>query len=209
MKLPAVVLEDVGGQPLYASCPRVTEKIDGTNIRIGLNADGTVNIGGRTDAAQIPSPLLSYLLATFTPDKLRAAFPDGADFTLFGEGYGPKIQNGGGYCATPRFRLFDVRVGEWWLEWENVVDVAAKLGIQPVCNTRYGYGLPTSAEELREWVGGDASITATDDGGTGCRSEGIVAKSEPLLFTRRGERVMWKLKFRDFPMSVPHHEDHT
>ena len=187
---------------------RVTEKIDGTNIRVGLNPDGTVAIGGRTDAAQIPTPLLSYLLATFTPDKLRAVFmnPDGpgADFTLFGEGYGPKIQNGGGYSPMPKFRLFDVRVGDWWLEWENVVDVAAKLGIATVPtlgNPDDDFTLPESAESLASLI--DTSITALDDGGTGCRAEGIVAKSEPLLFTRRGERVMWKLKFRDFPATVP------
>ena len=187
---------------------RVTEKIDGTNIRIGLNADGTVNIGGRTDSAQIPTPLLSYLLAALTPDKLRATFtgPDGSlsDFTLFGEGYGPKIQNGGGYSPTPKFRLFDVRVGPWWLEWENVRDVAEKLGIQTVPTFGGDYeSLPSSAEELADILGGARSLCAEQDGGTGCRPEGIVAKSEPLLFTRRGERVMWKLKFKDFPQIAP------
>lgn len=28
--------------------------------------------------------------------------------------------------------------------------------------------------------------------------EGIVARSDPLLFNRKGERVMWKLKMKDF-----------
>lgn len=185
---------------------RVTEKIDGTNIRIGLNADGTVNIGGRTDAAQIPTPLLSYLLATFTPDKLRAAFPDGADFTLFGEGYGPKIQNGGGYSATPRYRLFDVRVGDWWLEWENIKDVAHKVGVETVSMVNATdepviTSLPESVGELVDLCG-EQSWVARLDGGMGYRPEGVVAQSAPMLFTRRGDRVMWKLKFKDFPATV-------
>lgn len=190
---------------------RVTEKIDGTNIRIGLNADGTVHIGGRTDAAQIPTPLLSYLLATFTPDKLRATFtnPDGSvsDFTLFGEGYGPKIQNGGGYCATPRFRLIDVRVGNWWLEWDNTKDVAQKIGVEtvPMINATDEpviTSLPESVAELIDLCG-EQSWVARLDGGSGCRPEGVVAQSAPMLFTRRGDRVMWKLKFRDFPTGAP------
>lgn len=181
----------------------VTEKVDGTNIRIGLNPDGTVCIGGRTDAAQIPTPLLSYLLATFTPNKLREAFTrDGvlSDFTLFGEGYGPKIQNGGGYSAIPQFRLFDVRVGNWWLETDNILSVAQTLGIRvvPFLDSPLGLAetIPTTKESLQAMI--DGSIVASEDGGTGCRAEGIVARAQPLLLTRRGDRLMWKLKFRDF-----------
>src|SRR5689334_611869 len=70
---------------------RATEKIDGTNIRIGLTPDGQLNIGGRTDSSQVPTPLLAHLMSTFKPDALKAKFPDG-EFTIFGEGYGPKIQ---------------------------------------------------------------------------------------------------------------------
>ncbi|GAF90713.1 unnamed protein product, partial [marine sediment metagenome] len=29
--------------------------------------------------------------------------------------------------------------------------------------------------------------------------EGIVARTKPLLFTRRGDRLIWKLKVKDFP----------
>ncbi len=32
------------------------------------------------------------------------------------------------------------------------------------------------------------------------KAEGIVARTEPLLFTRRGDRVMWKLKAGDFKL---------
>ena len=43
-----------------------TEKIDGTNIRVGWGwEDGIVSIGGRTDEAQIPTFLLSKLHQLF------------------------------------------------------------------------------------------------------------------------------------------------
>ena len=174
----------------------VTEKVDGTNIRIGFTESGDVMIGGRTDRAQLPSALLSYLLATFTPEKLRGVF-DTTDFTLFGEGYGPKIQKGGGaYRADPSFRLFDVLVGHWWLEPENVAGVAQSLGVRIAPELGTISTPPTTAGELAAIV--DRSIVAAEDGGSGCRAEGIVARSFPLMLTRRGDRVMWKLKYRDF-----------
>src|SRR5438132_1460410 len=67
----------------------VTEKIDGTNIRVGLKADGSVEYGGRTDNAQIHPLLLKWLANNLPAAKLLAVFALGEEVTLFGEGYGP------------------------------------------------------------------------------------------------------------------------
>lgn len=184
----------------------ITEKIDGTNIRIGLHENGSVEYGGRTANAQLPATLVKYLQETFTPDKMQAAFVNSGDgmaypeVVLFGEGYGPKIQNGGGYRRDVSFRLFDVLVGNWWLERDAVEDIADKLGIYavPMFGSIAYSELPTTAQDLADILGGGESYTARIEGGTGCRAEGVVARSIPMLFNRRGERVMWKLKFKDF-----------
>lgn len=176
----------------------VTEKIDGTNIRVHLDIEGKVHFGGRTERAQVPAFLLDHLMETFPAEKMKAAlWLDGvpADAVLFGEGYGPKIQKGGGnYRSDVSFRLFDVYVGEkWWLEWNNVVDVAAKLGITTpqliFANAAWG-----AIEHLVRV--GFASYAAKEDGGTGRQAEGIVARSP--FFNRHGSRVMFKLKTKDF-----------
>lgn len=186
---------------------RITEKIDGTNIRVGFNYDPTlppyVQFGGRTDNAQIPGYLLDYLRRTFTASVMQATFDraddKGAypDVTLFGEGYGPKIQSGGSYRTDVSFRLFDVKVGPWWLEPDAVLDVAQKLNVQIAPDIGMISHLPASADDLYGILG-EGSITALEDGGSGCRSEGVVARTVPLLLNRRGERLMWKLKFKDF-----------
>ena len=70
-----------------------TEKIDGTNIRVMFD-DGKVTFGGKTDNAQIPAFLYQKLQELFPVDRLRCVFEDSC--CLYGEGYGARIQKGGG-----------------------------------------------------------------------------------------------------------------
>ncbi len=53
---------------------RVTEKIDGTNIRIILSSGSSLQFRGRTDSAQMPAPLMAYLEATLTLEKCSPLF---------------------------------------------------------------------------------------------------------------------------------------
>ena len=57
----------------------ITEKIDGTNVRVRLSPDNSVFYGGRTDNAQMPVILLDYLKNALPADKLRVAFETSAD----------------------------------------------------------------------------------------------------------------------------------
>lgn len=182
---------------------RVTEKIHGMNTRVTYDPliPPYVRYSGRTDDAQIPARLVDYLRAVFTPEALSEAFPDITDpVILYGEGYGAKINSGGGYRADIAFRLFDVYIKPWWLEPHNIADVARKLGIKTVPFITTIPRFPESQDELRFILRDNGrSIAAQEDGGPGCFAEGIVARSVPLLFNRKGERLMWKLKLKDFP----------
>lgn len=179
----------------------VTEKIDGTNMRI-LHEKGykAVQILGRTNRAQIPTFLLTHLQETFTSEKLEEAFADARPnifIALYGEGYGARIQKGGNYRPKDvSFRLFDVRVGEWWLEPENILDVAYKLRIQTTPNL----GVMTLEQAVKFIKSKPISIVAKEEGGNPeYPMEGIVARSYPLVLRRNGKRVIWKLKQKDFP----------
>lgn len=171
----------------------VTEKIDGTNVRVTLTGEGDVRFGGRTDNAQMPMPLLTYLTEAFPADLLTAAFDEGVTATLYGEGYGPKVQSGGWYRADMRFRLFDVRVGDWWLNWKDVEDVATKLGILTVPVIGRNVSTSTAITLVRS-----GSHVALEEGGDRTRAqEGVVCRTDPLLLMRNGKRLIWKLKGRD------------
>lgn len=166
-----------------------TEKVDGTNIRV-IFKDGSVTFGGRTDDAQIPAKLVARLNERFLPmaAKLSEVFTDGAA-VLYGEGYGAKIQKGGGnYRPDQDFVLFDVKVGDWWLQRADVEDVAAKLGIDVV---------PIIGEGTLHDAVAQAKAGIRSTWGA-FQAEGIVARPKTELKTRSGERLITKIKCRDF-----------
>jgi hypothetical protein len=184
----------------------LTEKVDGTNVRIALHSDGSIEYGGRTKDAQMPTFLLSYLQETFTKEKLHAVFekPEGfPEVVIFGEGYGPKIQKGGNYSNTVGFRLFDCAIageavcGWWWMETDFLDTLATSLQIArvPFCGgIKY---LPTSCEDLERLLP-NSIVTIQDKGQGTYLPEGIVARPPVTMFSRNGHRIMWKLKYRDF-----------
>lgn len=181
------------------------EKIDGTNIRIALLADGTIKISGRTDKAKIHKSLLEFLEMTFTPEKLKSVFwkpenvRDSFEVQLFGEGYGPKIQTGGLYRKDVSIRLFDILIGRWWLKKEDVEKIAFELGVKTVPKVATFTILPKSADDLKKII--LQSVVALEDNGLlGAQAEGIVAHEPNGMMMRTGRRVMWKLKFRDFSL---------
>lgn len=168
----------------------ITEKVDGTNIRITRD-EGKVTFGGRTDNAQIPTFLYTYMQKTFTPDLLTSIFGDAEKLILFNEGYGQKIQKGGGkYRKECACILFDVWIDGWWLAQEAVTDIAERLGIDRVPII----GIMTIQEAIEFVKCKTQSIIAEEPK----VMEGIVARSQPLMLFRNGDPVIWKLKVRDY-----------
>ena len=167
-----------------------TEKIDGTNVRVGWSRlqPGIRFAGRHTD--QLPPKLRGALEASLGQEDFERAFPEGTSVTLYGEGYGAGIQRGGGrYRPDQGLVLFDVVVDGWWLSYESVLDVAGKLGLG--CVPLVGSGtLPEMAD--RVWRGLGSSLAVTD-------AEGLVARTPVGLRDRRGRPLFAKIKARDFP----------
>ncbi len=174
----------------------ITEKIDGTNIRVmydvGLpGEDSKVLFGGRTDDAQIPTFLLDYLQKTFTLLKMLDSFKDAKKVVLYGEGYGQKIQAvGKKYRDDNAFILFDAWIDGWWLEPKNVKEIAKGLGVEYVPEL----GIRNNREIISLVRGTFPSSLAKQELG----AEGIVARSHPLMLFRDGTPIMWKLKVKDY-----------
>lgn len=178
-----------------------TEKVDGTNIRVTFAYDDTEHgyrkFDGRTDKADIPEFLYRRLTEMFDHQLLtNVFFPDGIEekhIVLYGEGYGARIQKGGGGYIPDgvNFILFDVKINNVWLPFTSVIDIASQLNI-PVVPI---IGRGTLLEAIEHVKRGYPSVLP----GATCQAEGLVCRPTTTLLDRRGERVVTKIKTRDFP----------
>ena len=164
-----------------------TEKVDGTNIRVIWDGEN-VTFRGKTDNAQLYVPLVERLQEKFYSGAMAQIF-DGP-VCLYGEGYGAKIQKGGGNYIQDSvdFALFDVLIGDNWLERNNVEDIAGKLQIMiaPVI------GKGSLYEAIERCKKGFDSQWGS------FMAEGIVARPIIEMKDRRGHRIITKIKCKDF-----------
>lgn len=167
-----------------------TEKIDGMNIRIMFDPIfDTLKFSGRTDNAVIPFDLTDRLAFLFKKEKLIKEFPV-HHVTFYGEGYGGNIQNpmGARYSSRKDFILFDIKIGQYWLDFKDVYDIAASLFLDVVDVYE---GIET-LEEATEFVSTDCSSFLAN----GHKAEGLIGRT-PFL-DKAGRRVMCKIKHKDF-----------
>ena len=212
------------------------EKVDGMNTRIEvtrefITSDIGNNIGikwnvaykGKTDNAQIPKMLYTYLTTELTEDKVLNALGLSKEmyvtdelmqektwsvlntqfnvyeldetkipkrYTLYGEGYGAGIQSGGYYRKDNSFIGFDVKVDNMYLLRENRDEIFKKLGVDIV-----PFVGKFTIDEAIEYVkkGFNSNIAEETH-----LAEGLVLRTPIGLQSRRGERIIFKVKTCDF-----------
>lgn len=167
-----------------------TEKIDGTNIRVYWDGH-RVQYFGRTNKAQIPSMLMNKLIELFggnvNEEMFEQKFGEN-EVMLIGEGYGIKIQKGGDYRPDNDFILFDVCVNGRYLPRDAVKDIAKYFGIDVVPTIMIG-----KIQDAVDYVKTKPkSKIGTAD------SEGLVGRPLYELNDVRGNRIIVKIKVRDF-----------
>jgi ATP-dependent RNA circularization protein (DNA/RNA ligase family) len=172
----------------------MTEKVDGTNIRVIWDNE-KVLVRGKTDNAQMYPGMYEKLQELFTLDKMKHYFPmsEGRVVTFYGEGYGAKIQKGGTYIPDGvDFILFDVLStkdgNELWFSHEALVETSFALNIKIVPLVAVG---PLSKAVDMCKNGFDSRLRKEPP-------EGLVIKPKVELKDCRGNRIITKLKLSDF-----------
>lgn len=169
-----------------------TEKVDGTNIRVYWDGH-RVEFGGRTENAQIPAPLVNRLNELFGGDVNEQLFEQKFgenEVILFGEGYGPKIQNGGSYRDDVDFIMFDVMINGNYQTRESVEDIARYFNVSIV---------PIVAEgPLSTGIDYVMTHKYSTIAQNGAELEGVVARPKMELKDRTGKRLIVKIKIKDF-----------
>jgi len=170
-----------------------TEKIDGTNIRVYWDGH-KVDFNGRTDNAQLHKHLIDKLNELFSGKEAEELFEQKfgeSEVMFFGEGYGAGIQKGGGdYIDHKDFILFDVKVGDVFLERKNVEEIAKSFGLDIVplvdCKT---------INEAIEYV---KTNPLSNVGKKEKIIEGVVGIPKVRVTDFRGSRIIVKIKGEDF-----------
>ena len=153
----------------------ITEKINGTNIRV-IYEEGKVSFKGRTDNAQIPQPLLDVLDQIFVDNMFE-------NMILFMEGVGPKIQ-------SKDFKEYDIILFDAfcniWLEYESIKEIAylLKINCAPIiCTSSLHYAIGLCQNGFISNLGNFGA-------------EGVVCRTN--LRSRHGDRIITKIKCKDF-----------
>jgi len=183
----------------------VTEKIHGRNSRFGW-VDGRFRVGGHSEEFELiksgPSTGEGYMgwiresgIAERT-DKLAREL--GAEIIFYGEWFGRGVQKGVKYFEAEKgFRIFDVRINEEFVGWDEVVRLAGIIDL-PLVPLLYR-GVPSQEvfDELRL-----RSSTVAHENGVGSEgnlAEGIVIKPTTMHRNHEGgEWVMAKHKHPKF-----------
>lgn len=185
----------------------ISEKIDGTNIRVIYTPTERI-IGGRTDAATLNVDVIRAVADAVPSHATTLEYLlNGKDvkdtflFTIYGEAYGPGIQkNGARYSEFKRFAAFDVRFGDagWWADIDERDGILKGLDVPIVPTFGYVTSIPYTRQQLLSLAPRSVvayNHTRDDD----VEVEGIVARPKVTINDKHGNRVIWKLCLRDLP----------
>ena len=182
----------------------VQEKVDGTNVQIWFDGN-RVQIMGRDEKSLIPDELMEVLKAKFLNDEteqlFEQMFPPKLDeegneklveVSIFGEGIGPKIQKVGPlYGSEYRFLVFDVRVGGVYLEhssdiYQKVIEAFDLETVPNLPDMTIGEAEGYVKTKPQSIVNPKAPM------------EGLVLRPKVRLYNQKGERLIVKIKCRDY-----------
>lgn len=174
----------------------IETKLDGMNMSIAIayfEDEYRFFLRGRTDKSQIPAEMRQWFNGWQYKNEGSAIHwmkqHDLFNAEIFFEGVGSKI-NGGGEYGIHHGIVFDVKVNtESWLDPYQVSDVAHALNLERAFMLPGNTDIHSLTELVRNGVGDRHRHTM---------AEGVVAKPPVPLYDRRGKRVMFKLKTKDF-----------
>lgn len=178
---------------------QATEKIDGTNIRLVFKKDNSLIdtfILGRTEKSILPEHLkikLEQIIRDINIQKVFEKMKDGDTIIMFGEGYGNKIQAvGSGYLKDDvNFIMFDILHNNYWYPYSEVLKFGSELGIKVVPSL----GEFTLNDAIKITTTGFKSLIAENQT---LIAEGMILKPSVPLFDSSGNRIIMKLKHKDF-----------
>lgn len=175
-----------------------TEKIDGTNIRIGISIDekenAEIDIRGRTDRAQLTEELYNVLENTAKKIIASEVLHTPTNVIFFGEGYGKNIQKAGKLYSPDEYKfiLFDLWINGQWIQRELLKEIAEKAEID-IVPIMYEGPLYNAVDIVKKGI-----ISTFSNSENSFQSEGLVLKPKIELKDPYSRPILTKLKTKDW-----------
>jgi len=168
----------------------VSEKIDGTNIRVHWDGH-RVEWSGRTDASQLPKEVEMLLQEKFGESEIifEQNFGEKEVF-LFMECYGGKIQ-GGLYGGKERLIGFDVMINDTYLDKMVIKDIFDKFNVETI-----EFKVVSNLQVAIDYVMNHAEHSEHCDDKYN-EIEGLVCVPAVRLYDNQGKRIIVKIKKKD------------
>lgn len=169
----------------------VTEKMDGMSVILSINTEDYTYFGRsrNTNFNAEQQQFMDEAFHSANYQLFKIGFEKPVD--IYAELVGPGIQGNPHNLDALELFVFDVRVNDFWLDWDNVCDIAEKAGLQTV-SLATPDGERVSAEYVVSFI--DYHLKFPQDE----YCEGFVARTDPYLYDNMGNRIMWKLKVSDY-----------
>ena len=201
----------------------LTEKVDGTNIRVTYD-DKTMHVKGRTDNANTPADLMNGIHKLMPYERIKEALADteynlreNFKITFYGEGYGAGIKGSDAQFYRrigKAYRCFDVCITYITedkygnpVEENRILSVhdwlqlcmLLKIPMVPTVGTvrELPYGEDAAKEMILQFL--PHSLVAWEENNEiATPTEGVVARPSEPLYDKYRERLIWKLTTREF-----------
>lgn len=164
-----------------------TRKVDGENIRVKWDGEQAL-WNGKSNNFQCSAEFTDYMNNTFLEEIFEEKFGRDKIVTLFGEKMGPKTQGNELGLEKDEVVLYDVNVNGTWLLGVDVIEIAKYFGLRTVYDFM---PILLKGGNLRELIEMCVNGEFKD-------WEGIVAKPRIECKDYKGNRVIVKIKNRDY-----------
>lgn len=173
----------------------VSEKIDGMNIRVYWDGH-KVSFSGRTDKSELPKEVARLLEETFKDAEVIFEQHFGEkEVILFMECYGGKIQ-GGLYGGSERLIGFDVMVNGHYLNKLTIQSIFILFGVQ----TAFFFELNSLYTIIHYVTHISVNDVSSDynEYDSNTPIEGYVCVPREEIYDKKGNRIIVKIKAKDF-----------
>ena len=169
-----------------------TEKVDRTNTRVIWDGQ-SLEVRGRSDDDHAYAKHFPMIRNMFTEAQFAEKFGE-KPVTLYGELYGNGINKGQKYRDDVGWIMFDAQINGFFLEQNNLQALGDSLSVDVVPVIQQS---SLDNGRLTVKLGLDSQV-ATWCGRGKVEAEGLIGKPAVQLFDKFGERIIVKIKTRDY-----------